>query len=160
MRGLGLPLERRASTLSGGERAQVVLSLALAARTRVLLLDEPLASLDPLARREFLRVLQTAARENHQTVVLSSHILGDIEAICDWIVLLRAGRVVLQGSIAAVLEAHRIADGPGSGDVVARYLDLDGSLKTLVRSTSGRKPTLEEVVIAYLAGPPGSPRLA
>lgn len=154
---LGLPPQRRATTLSGGERAQLILALALATPARVLLLDEPLASLDPLARRDFLRVLREAVTERRQTVVLSSHIVSDIEAICDWLVLLKGGRAVLQGPIDDILAEHRMstsptAEEPAEGALVGQYRDVDGSARMLSRGGEGRRPTLEEVVIGHLAG--------
>lgn len=155
---LGLALDRRATTLSGGERAQLILALALAAHAGVLLLDEPLASLDPLARRDFLRVLRSAVGETDQTVVLSSHIVGDIESVCDWIVVLKRAQVALQGSIDSVLSIHRMAEGDAaSGELIGRYLDVDGSVRTLMRGGNGRPPTLEEVVIGYLAAASPTP---
>jgi ABC-2 type transport system ATP-binding protein len=155
---LRLPLDAPATTLSGGERAQLILALALATRARVLLLDEPLASLDPLARREFLRVLRAAILENRQTVVLSSHIVSDIESVCDWLVVLKGGHVVLEGSIESVLSDHQISGDAGpSGVVIGRYLDIDGSPRTLVRGGVGGRPTLEEVVVGYLAGSAPTP---
>ena len=150
---LGLALDRRATTLSGGERAQLILALALSVPAGVLLLDEPLASLDPLARREFLRVLKAAVTKTRQTVVLSSHIVSDIASVCDWIVLLKNGRVALQGSIEGVLAGHSITGEDSSGVPVGRYLDVDGSVRTLVRNGDGPPPTLEELVIGYLASP-------
>ena len=99
MQKLGIPLERRAGKLSGGQQAQVALVLALAKRPDLLLLDEPLASLDPLARREFLRTLMDAAAETSLSVLLSSHIIGDLERVCDYLVILSASRVQLTGDI-------------------------------------------------------------
>jgi ABC-2 type transport system ATP-binding protein len=80
---LGIPLDRRVGKLSGGQRAQVALSLALAKRPELLVLDEPVASLDPLARREFLQTLMGAVAEEGTTVLLSSHLLADLERVCD-----------------------------------------------------------------------------
>ena len=85
---LGLPLDRRVGRLSGGQQAQVALTLALAKRPELLVLDEPVASLDPLARREFLQSLMEAVADGGLTVVLSSHILADLERVCDHLVLL------------------------------------------------------------------------
>jgi ABC-2 type transport system ATP-binding protein len=90
---LGIQLDRRVGTLSGGQRAQVALALALAKRPQLLLLDEPLASLDPLARREFLQTLMGAVAEHGVTVVLSSHLLADLERVCDYLIVLSAAHV-------------------------------------------------------------------
>ena len=99
MQKLGIPLERRAGKLSGGQQAQVALVLALAKRPDLLLLDEPLASLDPLARREFLRTLMDAVAESGLTVLLSSHIIGDLERVCDYLIILSASHVQLAGDM-------------------------------------------------------------
>src|SRR5439155_6913250 len=92
---LGLGLDRKAGSLSGGEQAQVALSLALAKQPELLLLDEPVASLDPLARRDFLQSLLEAVAEGGLTVLLSSHILADLERVCDHLVVLSHSRVQL-----------------------------------------------------------------
>src|SRR5436305_3180476 len=94
---LGLSLKRKAGSLSGGEQAQVALNLALAKRPEFLLLDEPVASLDPLARRDFLQSLLEAVVEDELTVLLSSHILSDLERVCDHIVVLSRAHVQLSG---------------------------------------------------------------
>src|SRR5690242_13305264 len=94
---LAIPLDRRVGKLSGGQQAQVALALALSKRPDLLLLDEPVASLDPLARRDFLRTLTDAATEDGLTVLLSSHIIGDLERVCDYLIILSASRVQLAG---------------------------------------------------------------
>ena len=93
---LGLPLDKPVGQLSGGEKAQVALALALGKRPRLLLLDEPVASLDPLARREFLSSLAEATTETEMTVILSSHLVADIERVCDYLVILSAARASLR----------------------------------------------------------------
>src|SRR5262245_61313131 len=90
---LGIPLDRRAGALSGGQQAQVALALALAKRPDLLVLDEPLASLDPVARREFLQTLMSAVAEHGVTVLFSSHVITDLERVCDHLILLKHGRV-------------------------------------------------------------------
>jgi len=99
-------------TLSGGQRAQVALALTLAKRPRVLLLDEPVAALDPLARRHFLGTLTDAVAEGGLTVVLSSHLVADIERVCDHLVLLASSRVQLCGDIEGLLAEHQVLVGP------------------------------------------------
>jgi ABC-2 type transport system ATP-binding protein len=109
---LGIPLDQPVGTLSGGQRAQVALSLALAKRPRLLLLDEPVAALDPLARRKFLATLADAVAVGGLTVVLSSHLVADMERVCDHLILLAAGRVQLCGDIDTLLAEHQVLVGP------------------------------------------------
>ena len=99
-------------TLSGGQRAQLALSLTLAKRPRLLLLDEPVAALDPLARRQFLATLADAVAVGGLTVVLSSHLVADLERVCDHLILLAASRVQLCGDIDTVLAEHQVLVGP------------------------------------------------
>src|SRR5580658_3438558 len=110
--GLKIPLDRPVGTLSGGQRAQVALALTLAKRPRLLLLDEPLAALDPLARRLFLGTLAEAAAEGDLTIVLSSHLIADIELLCDHLILLASSQVQLCGDIDTLLSEHRLLVGP------------------------------------------------
>ena len=110
--GLGLHASQKAGQLSGGERAQVALTLAVAKRPELLLLDEPVAGLDPLARREFLSTLMSYVSEHRLTVVLSSHLLSDIERVCDYLIVLASSRVQLAGDAAALLAGHRLLTGP------------------------------------------------
>ncbi len=109
---LKIPLDRPVATLSGGQRAQVGLGLALAKRPKLLLLDEPVAALDPLARREFLASLSEAVADGDLTVVMSSHLLHDLERVCDHVILLAASRTQLCDDIDAVLRAHKMLVGP------------------------------------------------
>jgi ABC-2 type transport system ATP-binding protein len=109
---LNIPLDRAAGKLSGGQRAQVALALTLAKRPRLLLLDEPVAALDPLARRNFLALLTGAVAEGGLTVVLSSHLVADLERVCDHLIMLSASRVQLCGDIDDLLAQHRILVGP------------------------------------------------
>jgi ABC-2 type transport system ATP-binding protein len=104
---LGIDPRQRAGRLSGGQRAQVALTLAIAKRPELLILDEPVASLDPLARREFLRSVAGTVAGHGTSVVLSSHLVADLELICDYLVVLVASRVRLAGDIAALLAAQR-----------------------------------------------------
>jgi ABC-2 type transport system ATP-binding protein len=112
LRRLNIPQDAAVGTLSGGQRAQVALALTLAKRPKVLLLDEPVAALDPLARRHFLGTLADAVAEGGLTVVLSSHLVADIERVCDHLILVSASRVQLCGDIDALLAEHRVLVGP------------------------------------------------
>jgi len=154
---LAIPLTSRADELSGGQQAQVGLALALGARAPVLLLDEPLASLDPLARREFLHVLVDAVRADGATALLSSHVITDIEQACDRLLVLGGGRKLLDLSIAESLAAHRMVEAASpADDVVGTFMDTTGESVSLVRTgfgapARGRSATLEEVVLGHLA---------
>ncbi len=109
---LKIPLDRAVGKLSGGQRAQVALALILAKRPRLLLLDEPVAALDPLARRNFLAILADGVAEGGLTVVMSSHLIADLERVCDHIVILSASRVQVCGDIEDVLAEHQVLVGP------------------------------------------------
>jgi ABC-2 type transport system ATP-binding protein len=154
---LAIPLASRADELSGGQQAQVGLALALGTRAPLLLLDEPLASLDPLARREFLHVLVDAVRADGATALLSSHVITDIEQACDRLLVLGGGRKLLDLSIAESIAGHRIVDERAPGDdVVGTFMDTNGGHVSLIRHPSGVAPrgrpaTLEEVVLGHLA---------
>jgi len=151
---LSIPLTALASELSGGEQAQVGLALALGTRARILLLDEPLASLDPLARREFLHVLVEAVRSEGHTALLSSHVITDIEQACDHLIVLGGGRSLLAVSIADAIAGHSVVDGVAGGVAVSpigTFPAPTGEPLTLLRGRGGRAATLEEVVIGHLA---------
>ena len=163
---LGVPPDRPVGRLSGGQRAQVALALALAKRPRLLLLDEPVASLDPLARREFLQALMGSVAETGTTVLLSSHLLADLERVCDYMIVLHAGRVQLTGLVEEIVESHRLLVGPrhegdrgltGVGAVIrARHTDRQSTLMVRVDGPidpawNVREVTLEDLILAYLA---------
>jgi ABC-2 type transport system ATP-binding protein len=165
---LGLALRRRAGSLSGGEQAQVALSLALAKRPEFLVLDEPVASLDPLARRDFLQSLLEAVADGELTVLLSSHILADLERVCDHLVVLSRSRVQLAGEIDDIVGAHRLLVGPrrdasavGRVHSVIRESHTERQTSLLVRANghlydscwSVTEVGLEDIVLAYLAQP-------
>lgn len=152
---LGIPHSARAEQLSGGQQAQVGLALALGTRAPVLLLDEPLASLDPLARREFLHVLVDSVRADGTTALLSSHVITDIQQACDRLLVLGGGRTLLDLPIAAALAEHRVVPGGesmGSGRLVGTFPGADNERLALVSGASdhGRPATLEEVVLGHL----------
>jgi ABC-2 type transport system ATP-binding protein len=111
---LRIPLDQRVGTLSGGQRAQVALTLTLAKRPRLLLLDEPVAALDPLARRNFLATLTAAVADaaGRLTVMLSSHLVTDLERVCDHVILLAGSQVQLCGDIDTLLAEHTVLVGP------------------------------------------------
>jgi len=162
---LKIPLDRKVGKLSGGQQAQVALVMALAKRPDLLLLDEPVAALDPLARREFLQTLMEAVAENGTTVLLSSHIIADLERVCDYLIILSASRVQLAGDIERIQHKHKLLVGPRcEPDAVAH-------IHTVVQATHTPRQTsllvrlnghvwdpswevhdvpLEEIVLAYL----------
>ena len=166
---LAIQLDRRVGTLSGGQRAQVALALALAKRPQLLLLDEPLASLDPLARREFLRALMGSVAEQGVTVVLSSHLLADLERVCDYLIVLSAAHVQVLGTVEELLERHKLLIGayreqqpPIAGVTqVVRASHTERQATLLVRTNgpihdpawAAHQVTLEDLVLAYLADP-------
>jgi ABC-2 type transport system ATP-binding protein len=105
---LGIPLKRKAGKLSGGQHAQVALTLALARRPRLLVLDEPVAMLDPVARHDFMATVQAASADG-VSVLLSSHVLTELERVANYLVLLSRGQVRLAGAVGDLLVAHRQA---------------------------------------------------
>jgi ABC-2 type transport system ATP-binding protein len=109
---LGIPLNRKAGKLSGGQRAQLALTVALARRPRLLVLDEPVAMLDPVARHDFMAIVLTAMADDGVSVVLSSHVLADLERVADYLILLSRGRVQVAGEVAGLLASHRLLTGP------------------------------------------------
>ena len=109
---LGLDPKQKAGKLSGGQRAQLALTLAIAKRPELLILDEPVASLDPLARREFLQHLMEAVAEHELSVVLSSHLVADLERVCDYLVVLVGSRVQVAGDVDELLATHHRLTGP------------------------------------------------
>ena len=162
---LELPLDRTVGRLSGGQRAQVALTVALAKQPELLLLDEPVASLDPLARREFLNGLMEAVSETGLTVVLSSHIVAELERVCDHLVILAQARAELAGPIDEIVAGHRLLTGPRTeATAVARMHDVIRERHTerqttlLVRADGHvydadwelHEVDLEEIVLAYL----------
>ena len=109
---LGLDLAQRAGKLSGGQRSQLALTLAIGKRPELLVLDEPVASLDPLARRTFLADVMELMADRQPTIILSSHLLSDIERVCDHLIVMAEGRVQLAGSVDELLDGHKLLTGP------------------------------------------------
>jgi ABC-2 type transport system ATP-binding protein len=112
MGALDIPLKRKIKALSGGQRAQVSLTMALAKRAPLLVLDEPVSSLDPVARLEFMRELMAAAVGTGLTVIISSHVVAELERLCDWLIVLNGGRVQVAGPADDLLAAHRLLTVP------------------------------------------------
>jgi ABC-2 type transport system ATP-binding protein len=170
---LGLKLSHKVGKLSGGQQAQVALTLALAKQPELLVLDEPVASLDPLARREFLNAVLEAVAETGMTVILSSHIVSELERVCDHLVTLADSRTQLAGPIAEIVASHRLLTGPRSdGASVGRVHDVIRESHTerqttlLVRANGHvydarwelHEVDLEEIVLAYLGQASGGAR--
>jgi ABC-2 type transport system ATP-binding protein len=171
---LGIPLNRMVGTLSGGQRSQVALVMALAKRPDVLLLDEPVASLDPLARREFLQTLMEAAAESGLTLLLSSHIVADLERVCDYLIILSASHVQLTGDIDRLVETHKLLVSTRRDSAAIAHIHnviqerhTDRQTTLLVR-TNGHiwDPSwevhdlpLEDIVLAYLSQATDSPQV-
>ena len=109
---IGLDPAQRSGKLSGGQRAQLALTLAIAKRPELLILDEPVASLDPLARREFLQLLMATVAEDELSIVLSSHLVADLERVCDYLIVLASSRVQVAGEVDKLLATHRRLIGP------------------------------------------------
>jgi ABC-2 type transport system ATP-binding protein len=170
---LGIPLKRKAGRLSGGQQAQLALTLALARRPRLLVLDEPMAMLDPLARHDFMATVMTAMADDDISVVLSSHVLAELERVADYLVLLSGGRVQVAGEVEDLLACHRLLTGPAKeAEKYSERLRVvhasRGGAQThlLVRQsgTDGPVPPgweahpvgLEELTLAYLREPGAS----
>lgn len=149
---LRVPLTAHAGTLSGGQASQVCLGIALGLRARLLLLDEPLAALDPLARREFIQVLLDDISGTGATVVLSSHIVSDLEQACGRLVVLREGRVQLHGTVDRLLATHSVRSGVQADEYDIARLPNGQILSHRSASTAGGSPaTLDDIVLGYLS---------
>jgi ABC-2 type transport system ATP-binding protein len=165
---LQIPLDQKVGTLSGGQQAQVALTLALAKRPELLLLDEPVAALDPLARREFLQSLMEAAADGELTILLSSHIITDLERVCDYMILLSRSEVQLAAPIEDIVAEHRVLTGPRSDPTAV------GRVHSVIRASHTERQTmlvvranghlydsrwqvdevgLEEIILAYIGRP-------
>jgi len=165
MRRLGIPLDRKVGKLSGGQHSQVALVMALAKRPELMILDEPVAALDPLARREFLQTLMEAVAADGMTVLLSSHIVGDLERICDHLILMAEGEVQFAGELDRFGTSYRLLVGPRAEPArVARVHHVvherhtDRQTTLLVRANGHvydacwdvREVGFEEIVLGYL----------
>jgi ABC-2 type transport system ATP-binding protein len=165
LKSLNIPLDRAAGSMSGGQRAQLALTLTLAKKPRLVLLDEPVAALDPLARRHFLATMADAVAGDGLTVVLSSHLVADMERVVDHLILLSASRVQLSGDIDTLLAEHRVLVGPRKDTAaIARTHTIVQAVHTprqttlLVRGTApvidpaweSSGVGLEEMVLAYM----------
>ncbi len=170
---LGLDPGQKAGKLSGGQQAQLALTLAIAKRPELLILDEPVASLDPLARREFLQILMETVAEHEVSVILSSHLVADLERVCDYLVILVASRVQLAGPVDELLATHHRLVGarrdhaslPGNQEVIeASHTERQSTF--LVRTDSPildpawtvEEIGLEDLVLAYMGQAAGAER--
>ncbi|HEX9035319.1 MAG TPA: ABC transporter ATP-binding protein [Streptosporangiaceae bacterium] len=145
---LGLDPAQKAGKLSGGQRAQLALALAIAKRPEVLILDEPIASLDPLARREFLQVLMEVTAEQELSIVMSSHLVSDLERICDYLVVLIDSRVRVAGEVEELLASHWQLVGPRCDPA-----SVPASWQVISASHTDRQSTL----LVRTDGPVGDP---
>ncbi len=168
MDALDIPLKRKVKSLSGGQRAQVSLTMALAKRAPLLVLDEPVSSLDPVARLEFMREVMAAAADTGLTVIIASHVVSELERLCDWLIVLTGGQVRVAGPADDLLEAHRLVTVPrATGDaelpgLLIHRADSDRHSTAVVRADPARLAAqqrpgwqvgpvgFEQLVMAYL----------
>jgi ABC-2 type transport system ATP-binding protein len=165
---LGIPLNRRAGKLSGGQQAQLALTLALARRPRLLVLDEPVAMLDPVARHDFMALVLTATVDDGVSVLLSSHALTELERVADYLILLSRGRVQMAGDVDDLLACHRVLTGPAAqadryterpvvharrGGAQAHLLVRAGAGDPVPPGWEAHPVGLEELALAYLREP-------
>jgi ABC-2 type transport system ATP-binding protein len=172
---LGVPLKRKAGKLSGGQQAQLALTLALARRPRLLVLDEPMAMLDPLARHDFMATVITAMAEDGVSVVLSSHVLAELERVADYLILVSRGRVQVAGEVDDLLARYRVLTGPAAE--ADRLTERPGVVRAwrggtqahlLIRTNATTCPvppgwqahpvSLEDLALAYLREPGAAAR--
>jgi ABC-2 type transport system ATP-binding protein len=168
--GLQVPLDRKVRALSGGQRAQLAMTIALGKRPRLLILDEPLASLDPLARHDFMASLMAEVAERGLSVVFSSHVVAELERIADYLVILNSGQLQLAGRVDDLLAVHRILTGPGSESsldaqpvsvIHARRAGAQAHLLVRNSAPGAAAPhgwrsdpaSLEDLVLGYLRAP-------
>ena len=163
---LGIATSARVGKLSGGQQAQLALTMALARRPRLLLLDEPLASLDPLARQDVLGWLMTCVAEDGLSVVFSSHVITELERVASYLVVLSAGRIQVAATVDSLLDTHLALTGPADGvDDLYNQVEIvtaqRAGRQALVLARTGAAPpgwaarpvTMEELVLGYLREP-------
>ena len=170
---LGIPLNRKTGKLSGGQHAQLALTLALARKPQMLLLDEPVAMLDPIARHDFMATVLTAMADDGVSVVLSSHVLAELERVADYLILLSRGRVQLAGEVDDLLAGHRVLTGPAAeagrfaggqvvhlrrGEAQAHLLVRAGADDPVPPGWEAHPVSLEELALAYLREPDAAPQ--
>jgi ABC-2 type transport system ATP-binding protein len=167
--GLGIPLNKKSGKLSGGQQAQLALTLALARHPRLLILDEPLSALDPLARQDFMATVMTSMTDDGVSVLLSSHAIAELERMADYLVVLGGGELRLYGETDELLAEHRILTGPAAeaGRLAGQLSPVQdkraGAQAHLLVRTAGsagaaavppgwesHPVSLEEVILAYL----------
>ncbi len=170
--GLGIGLDQKVGKLSGGQQAQLALGLALARHPELLVLDEPLARLDPLARYEFMGVVMTAVAEEGLSVVLSSHVVSELERVANYLIVLNSGRVQIASEIDELMQSHWLLTGPADeidemsrafpvvetyrGDRQARLLVRSFDTSNIGQNWEATAVTLEELILAYLRDPNSS----
>jgi len=166
---LGIGLDQRVGKLSGGQQSQLALALALGRHPPLLVLDEPLARLDPLARREFMSVVMGEVANEGLSVVLSSHVVAELERVADYLVVVNAGHIQVASDIDVLVQSHCLATGPAdeAGAIIqtfpvvgssitgrrARLLVQASDLGLLGRNWECSSVTLEEIILAYLENP-------
>ena len=167
---LGIPLKQKVGRLSGGQQAQVALAVALARHPELLVLDEPLARLDPLARYDFMATLMGAVAEDGISVVFSSHVVAELERVCDYLVVLAEGHVQMAGDVEQLLSTHQVLTGPtaeapavAASRAVVEERRAERQTTLLVRTAAETSPPpagwhaepthLEELVLSYLRSP-------
>jgi ABC-2 type transport system ATP-binding protein len=167
---LGIPLKQKAGKMSGGQQAQLALTLALARRPQLLVLDEPMAMLDPIARHDFMATVMRAAAEDGVSVVLSSHVLAELERVADYLVLVSHGSIQLAGEVEDLLATHRLLTGPASeagrytqqwhvvhesnsGSLARLFVRDDGTPDPVSPGWKADGVTLEQLAMAYLREP-------
>ncbi|MDH6130902.1 ABC-2 type transport system ATP-binding protein [Kitasatospora sp. MAA4] len=164
-----LPGDARLGSLSGGQRTRVALALALGKQPDLLILDEPMSDMDPLARHQLMGTLMSEAATNGTTLLMSSHILAELDGTIDHLLLVDAGRIRLAGEVDEILAAHRLVSGadpgegaadPTAGHTVVETRRIGRQLTALIRpegELSGAlevsRPTLEELLLSYLRSP-------
>ncbi len=171
MEALDIPLKRKVKTLSGGQKAQVALAMALAKRAPLLVLDEPVASLDPVARLEFMREVMAQVADGGLTVIIASHVVSELERFCDWLVVLTHGHVQLAGPVDDLLEGHQLLTVPratpdaGLPGTPIHRADSDRHSSVLLRTSPATLAAqaypdwqtetvgFEQLVMAYLQRP-------